>query len=307
MHEALREVLGTHVEQKGSYVSPEALRFDFSHFQKVSDEELRRVEKLVSEKIRANLPLEERRNMPIAEARELGAMALFGEKYGEEVRVVKYGTSIELCGGTHIPATGMIGSLRVIAESSVAAGVRRIEAVTAEAADQYTFVLQDSMRELRALFNNVPNLSQTIRKAIEENAELKKQVSDYVKEKVALLKEKLIKEAVCRRGVKVIVFRGEANTDAIKHMAFDIKGESTTDEKVFFVAGIEDGGKATLMVMLSEPLVAEGLNAGKLVKDAARLINGGGGGQAHFATAGGKNPAGLSDAVTHILQAAELE
>ena len=307
LHEALREVLGTHVEQKGSYVSPEALRFDFSHFQKVSDEELRRVEKLVSEKIRANLPLEERRNMPIAEARELGAMALFGEKYGEEVRVVKYGTSIELCGGTHIPATGMIGSLRVISESSVAAGVRRIEAVTAEAADQYTFVLQDSMRELRALFNNVPNLSQTIRKAIEENAELKKQVSDYVKEKVAILKEKLIKEAVCRRGVKVIVFRGEANTDAIKHMAFDIKGESTTDEKVFFVAGIEDGGKATLMVMLSEPLVAEGLNAGKLVKDAARFINGGGGGQAHFATAGGKNPAGLSDAVAHILQAAELE
>ena len=307
LHEALREVLGTHVEQKGSYVSPEALRFDFSHFQKVTDEEIRQVEKLVSEKIRANYPLEEHRNMPIAQAQALGAMALFGEKYGEEVRVVKYGSSIELCGGTHIPATGMIGSLRVIAESSIAAGVRRIEAVTAEGAENYTFMLQDSMRELRALFNNVPNLAQTIRKSIEENAELKKQVSDYVKEKVAMLKKELIAKAVERHGVKVIVFRGEANVDAIKDLAFQIKGESSTDGKVFFVAGIKDGEKCALMVMLSEPLVAEGLNAGKLVKDAAKLIQGGGGGQPHFATAGGKNVAGLGEAVEHILDAAGLK
>ena len=307
LHEALREVLGTHVEQKGSYVSPEALRFDFSHFQKVTDEEIRRVEKLVSEKIRANYPLEEHRNMPIAQAQALGAMALFGEKYGEEVRVVKYGSSIELCGGTHIPATGMIGSLRVIAESSIAAGVRRIEAVTAEGAENYTFMLQDSMRELRALFNNVPNLAQTIRKSIEENAELKKQVSDYVKEKVAMLKKELIAKAVERHGVKVVVFRGEANVDAIKDLAFQIKGESNSDEKVFFVAGIKDGAKCALMVMLSEPLVAEGLNAGKLVKDAAKLIQGGGGGQAHFATAGGKNSDGLAQAVEQILEAADLK
>ncbi|WP_449039299.1 alanine--tRNA ligase [Parabacteroides goldsteinii] len=307
LHEALREVLGTHVEQKGSYVSPEALRFDFSHFQKVTDEEIRQVEKLVSEKIRANYPLEEHRNMPIAQAQALGAMALFGEKYGEEVRVVKYGSSIELCGGTHIPATGMIGSLRVIAESSIAAGVRRIEAVTAEGAENYTFMLQDSMRELRALFNNVPNLAQTIRKSIEENAELKKQVSDYVKEKVAMLKKELIAKAVERHGVKVIVFRGEANVDAIKDLAFQIKGESNSDEKVFFVAGIKDGAKCALMVMLSEPLVAEGLNAGKLVKDAAKLIQGGGGGQAHFATAGGKNSDGLARAVEQILEAADLK
>ena len=307
LHEALREVLGTHVEQKGSYVSPEALRFDFSHFQKVTDEEIRRVEKLVSEKIRANYPLEEHRNMPIAQAQALGAMALFGEKYGEDVRVVKYGSSIELCGGTHIPATGMIGSLRVIAESSIAAGVRRIEAVTAEGAENYTFMLQDSMRELRALFNNVPNLAQTIRKSIEENAELKKQVSDYVKEKVAMLKKELIAKAVERRGVKVVVFRGEANVDAIKDLAFQIKGESNSDEKVFFVAGIKDGAKCALMVMLSEPLVAEGLNAGKLVKDAAKLIQGGGGGQAHFATAGGKNSDGLAQAVEQILEAADLK
>ncbi len=307
LHEALREVLGTHVEQKGSYVSPEALRFDFSHFQKVTDEEIRQVEKLVSEKIRANYPLEEHRNMPIAQAQALGAMALFGEKYGEEVRVVKYGSSIELCGGTHIPATGMIGSLRVIAESSIAAGVRRIEAVTAEGAENYTFMLQDSLRELRALFNNVPNLAQTIRKSIEENAELKKQVSDYVKEKVAMLKKELIAKAVERRGVKVIVFRGEANVDAIKDLAFQIKGESNSDEKVFFVAGIKDGAKCALMVMLSEPLVAEGLNAGKLVKDAAKLIQGGGGGQAHFATAGGKNSDGLAQAVEQILETADLK
>ncbi|WP_278624753.1 alanine--tRNA ligase [Parabacteroides gordonii] len=307
LHEALREVLGTHVEQKGSFVSPEALRFDFSHFQKVTDEEIRRVEKLVSEKIRANFPLEEHRNMPIAQAQALGAMALFGEKYGDEVRVVKYGSSIELCGGTHTPATGMIGSLRVVAESSIAAGVRRIEAVTAESAEEYTYHLQDSFRELRAMFNNVPNLAQTIRKSIEENAELKKQVGDYIKEKVASMKKDLIAKAVVRHGVKVVVFRGEANVDAIKDLAFQIKGESCTDEKVFFVAGIKDGAKCALMVMLSEPLVADGMDASKLVKDAAKLIQGGGGGQAHFATAGGKNPDGLIQAVDQILAAADLQ
>ena len=307
LHEALREVLGTHVEQKGSFVSPEALRFDFSHFQKVTDEEIRRVEKLVSEKIRANFPLEEHRNMPIAQAQALGAMALFGEKYGDEVRVVKYGSSIELCGGTHIPATGMIGSLRVVAESSIAAGVRRIEAVTAESAEEYTYHLQDSFRELRAMFNNVPNLAQTIRKSIEENAELKKQVGDYIKEKVASMKKDLIAKAVVRHGVKVVVFRGEASVDAIKDLAFQIKGESCTDEKVFFVAGIKDGAKCALMVMLSEPLVADGMDASKLVKDVAKLIQGGGGGQAHFATAGGKNPDGLIQAVDQILAAADLQ
>ncbi|KKB58369.1 alanine--tRNA ligase [Parabacteroides gordonii] len=307
LHEALREVLGTHVEQKGSFVSPEALRFDFSHFQKVTDEEIRQVEKLVSEKIRANFPLEEHRNMPIAQAQALGAMALFGEKYGDEVRVVKYGSSIELCGGTHIPATGMIGSLRVVAESSIAAGVRRIEAVTAESAEEYTYHLQDSFRELRAMFNNVPNLAQTIRKSIEENAELKKQVGDYIKEKVASMKKDLIAKAVVRHGVKVVVFRGEASVDAIKDLAFQIKGESCTDEKVFFVAGIKDGAKCALMVMLSEPLVADGMDASKLVKDAAKLIQGGGGGQAHFATAGGKNPDGLIQAVDQILAAADLQ
>ena len=192
LHEALREVLGTHVEQKGSYVSPDSLRFDFSHFQKVTDEEIRKVEILVGEKIRANFPLEEHRNMPIAEAKALGAMALFGEKYGDEVRVVKYGSSVELCGGTHIPATGMIGSLRVIGESSIAAGVRRIEAVTAEGAEQFVYAQQDLIRELRALMNHMPNLAQAMKKSIEENAEMKKQIEDYIREKSMRLKEEIV-------------------------------------------------------------------------------------------------------------------
>ena len=307
LHEALREVLGTHVEQKGSYVSPSALRFDFSHYQKVTDEEIRKVERLVGEKIRANYPLEEHRNMPIEEAKKLGAMALFGEKYGDNVRVVKYGTSIELCGGTHIPATGMIGSLRVVGESSVAAGIRRIEAVTAEAAEDYTFVLQDSIRELRAMFNNVPNLALTIRKSIEENAELKKQINDYVKEKVQHLKKELIANAQEKNGVKVIVFKGNANVEVIKDLAFQIKGEAPMDGKIFFVGGIKDGAKCALMVALSEGLVKEGLHAGKLVKDAAKHIQGGGGGQPHFATAGGKNPEGLDVAVDSILESAGLK
>ena len=307
LHEALREVLGTHVEQKGSYVSPSTLRFDFSHYQKVTDEEIRKVERLVGEKIRANYPLEEHRNMPIEEAKKLGAMALFGEKYGDNVRVVKYGTSIELCGGTHIPATGMIGSLRVVGESSVAAGIRRIEAVTAEAAEDYTFVLQDSIRELRAMFNNVPNLALTIRKSIEENAELKKQINDYVKEKVQHLKKELVANAQEKNGVKVIVFKGNANVEVIKDLAFQIKGEAPMDGKVFFVGGIKDGAKCALMVALSEGLVKEGLHAGKLVKDAAKHIQGGGGGQPHFATAGGKNPEGLDVAVDSILESAGLK
>ena len=275
LHEALREVLGTHVEQKGSYVSPEALRFDFSHFQKVTDEEIRQVEILVSQKIRANYKLEEYRNMPIAKAK--------------------------------VPATGMIGSLRVVSESSVAAGVRRIEAVTAEAAEKYTFMLQDSIRELRAMFNNVPNLAQTIRKSIEENAELKKQVSEYIREKVQMLKKDLIAKAVERNGVKVIVFKGEASVEAIKDLAFQLKGEASTDGKVFFVGGIKDGAKCALMVAMSDALVADGLNAGKLVKEAAKLIQGGGGGQPHFATAGGKNPDGLDAAVDLVLSTAGLK
>ena len=305
LHEALREVLGTHVEQKGSYVSPDSLRFDFSHFQKVTDEEIRKVEILVGEKIRANFPLEEHRNMPIAEAKALGAMALFGEKYGDEVRVVKYGSSVELCGGTHIPATGMIGSLHVIGESSIAAGVRRIEAVTAEGAEQFVYAQQDLIRELRALMNHMPNLAQAMKKSIEENAEMKKQIEDYIREKSMRLKEEIVAKASESNGIKVMQFVGKANADAMKNVAFQIKAETTNS--FVFVAGIIDDNKCTLMLMLSDDLVKEGLHAGKIVKEAAKHIQGGGGGQPHFATAGGKNMEGLSIAVGAVKEAVGVQ
>ncbi|WP_297903338.1 alanine--tRNA ligase [uncultured Parabacteroides sp.] len=305
LHEALREVLGTHVEQKGSYVSPDSLRFDFSHFQKVTDEEIRKVEMLVGEKIRANFPLEEHRNMPIAEAKALGAMALFGEKYGDEVRVVKYGSSVELCGGTHVPATGVIGSLHVIGESSIAAGVRRIEAVTAEGAERFVYAQQDLIRELRSLMNNMPNLAQAMKKSIEENAEMKKQIEDYIREKSMRLKEEIVAKASESNGIKVMQFIGKANADAMKNVAFQVKAE-TTDSFVF-VAGIIDDSKCTLMLMLSDDLVKEGLHAGKIVKEAAKHIQGGGGGQPHFATAGGKNLEGLSIAVGAVKEAVGVQ
>ncbi|MCD8263370.1 MAG: alanine--tRNA ligase [Tannerellaceae bacterium] len=301
LHEALREVLGEHVEQKGSYVSPESLRFDFSHYQKVTEEELREVEKLVAEKIRANTPLEEFRNIPIQQAKDMGAMALFGEKYGDEVRVIKYGSSIELCGGTHLPSTGMIGSLRIVAESSIAAGVRRIEAVTAEGADNFYYSQQDILRELRLLVHNMPNVTQAIRKYIEENAEMKKQIEDYIKEKAVQMKKVIVEKGVDRQGIKVMQYVGQGKMELFKDIAFQIKGE--VNDNFLFVAGIVEGQKCTLMVMLSDDLVAAGMNAGKLVKEAAKHIQGGGGGQPHFATAGGKKPEGLAVAVNEIIDA----
>ena len=302
LHEALREVLGTHVEQKGSYVSPDSLRFDFSHFQKVTDEEIRKVEILVGQKIRANYPLEEHRSMPIAEAKALGAMALFGEKYGDHVRVVKYGSSIELCGGTHIPATGMIGSLRIIGESSIAAGVRRIEAVTAEAAENYVFFQQDLIRDLRAMFNNMPNLAQAVKKSIEENAEMKKQLEGYVQEKAARMKEEIVAKGEDCKGIKLFQYVGKGTTEILKNIAFQVKAE--TEGTFAFVAGILEGDKCALLLMLSDDFVKfSGLNAGKIVREAAKHIQGGGGGQPHFATAGGKNPEGLAIAVSAIKEA----
>jgi len=305
LHEALREVLGAHVEQKGSFVSPESLRFDFSHFQKVSDEEIRQVERLVNQKVRENLPLEEHRNMPVQQAIDLGAMALFGEKYGEEVRVVKFGNSIELCGGTHIPYTGMIGSVRVISESSIAAGIRRIEAITAEAADDYFYNTQDVLREVRDMFNNMPNVVLAIKKSIEENADMRKQLEDYIKEKAVILKNELMSRAVDRHGVKLVRYIGKGNLDIMKNIAFQIKGE--IHESFFLVAGIVEESKCGIMVMMSDDLVSDGLNAGKLVKDAARYIHGGGGGQPHFATAGGKNADGISLAIEAIIEAAGMK
>ena len=239
--------------------------------------------------------------MPIAEAKALGAMALFGEKYGDEVRVVKYGSSIELCGGTHIPATGMIGSLHVIGESSIAAGVRRIEAVTAAGAEKFVYAQQDLIRELRVLMNNMPNLAQAVKKSIEENAEMRKQIEDYVREKSMMLKEEIVAKATESNGIKLLQYIGKANADAMKNVAFQIKGE--TEGSFVFVAGIVDAGKCSIMLMLSDDLVKDGLHAGKIVKEAAKHIQGGGGGQPHFATAGGKNMDGLSIAVGAVKEA----
>jgi len=306
LHEALREVLGKHVEQKGSYVSPESLRFDFSHFQKVTDEEVRKVEVIVNRKIRENIPLEEHRHVPIAQAKEMGAMALFGEKYGDDVRVVRFGSSTELCGGTHISSTGMIGSMYIVSESSIAAGVRRIEAVSATGAEKQFYLMQDSIREVRAMFNNVPNLSATIRKSIEENTELRKQLTDYIKEKAASIKMNILSHAVDKNGIKLLVFSGPGDLDTYKNIAFQIKGEFTNNAKVFFVAGIEDNDKCGLVIMISDSLVQEGFDASKLIKEGAKHIQGGGGGQPHFATAGGKNNDGLGVAINAVLEAAGL-
>jgi alanyl-tRNA synthetase len=304
LDEALREVLGEHVEQKGSLVTPDSLRFDFSHFQKVTDKEIREVEHLVNAKIRQNIPLTEYRNIPIAEAKELGAIALFGEKYGDEVRVIQFGKSVEFCGGTHVKATGHIGMMKIVSESSVAAGVRRIEAYTGARVEEMLDTIQDTLTDLKALFNNAPDLANAIRKYIDENAGLKKQVDEFMKEKEAQIKQTLLKNIQEINGIKVIKTCMPIPAEAIKNIAFQLRGEIT--ENLFFVAGTVDAQKPLLTVMLSDNLVAGGLNAGKLVKDAAKLIQGGGGGQAHFATAGGKNADGLHAAVDKVIELAGI-
>ena len=302
LDEALRQVLGTHVEQKGSLVTPDGLRFDFSHFQKVTPEQLREVEHLVNAKIRADVPLTEYRNLPIEKARELGAIALFGEKYGDEVRVVQFGSSIEFCGGTHVSATGKIGMMKITSESSVAAGVRRIEAITGAKVEEMMNTIEDTMTELRQLFNNAPDLRVAIRKYIDENAGLKKQVETFMKEKEAQIKAKLLESAKDIHGVKVIKAILPMPADMVKNIAFQLKGEVSAN--LFVAIGSVDNGKPMLTVMLSDDLVASGLNAGKLVREAAKLIQGGGGGQPHFATAGGKNTDGLSAATDKLIELA---
>jgi len=301
---ALREVLGEHIEQKGSLVTPDSLRFDFSHFQKVTDEEIRQVEHIVNARIRANIPLKEYRNIPIEEAKELGAIALFGEKYGDRVRVIQFGSSIEFCGGTHVAATGNIGMVKIVSESSVAAGVRRIEAYTGARVEEMLDTIQDTLSDLKALFNNTPDLGIAIRKYLEENAGLKKQVEDFMKEKEAALKERLLKNIQEIHGIKVIKFCAPLPAEVVKNIAFQLRGEIT--ENLFFVAGSTDAGKPMLTVMISDNLVAGGLKAGNLVKEAAKLIQGGGGGQPHFATAGGKNADGLPTAVEKVLELAGI-
>ena len=299
LHEALREVLGTHVEQKGSYVSPQSLRFDFSHFKKVTDEELRQVEILANRKVREAIPLDERRNVPIAEAKAMGAMALFGEKYGEEVRVIRFGSSVELCGGTHVANTGNIGMIKIVSESSIAAGIRRIEAITGARVEETIYSLQDSLKEIATLFNNAPNLIQAIHKAIDENTELRKQAEEYVKEKMADMKERMLKTAENVNGMKLIRFIGPMPADVVKGIAFMLRNEVA--EGLAFVAATKDNDKPLLTVMFSNDVVADGKNASAIVREAAKLIQGGGGGQPYFAQAGGKNAEHLSDALEKMV------
>lgn len=300
LHEALREILGTHVEQKGSFVSPDVLRFDFSHFSKVEPSDLRKVEQLVNERIRENFPREEFRNVPIAEAQSMGAMALFGEKYGEEVRVLKYGTSVELCGGTHVSATGRIGFFRIISESSVAAGVRRIEAVTGAGAEKMLYQVEDLLKEVKELFNNNPQIITAIKKTIEENAELAQQVQAALKEKVASVKQHLLSQREELGGVRIFKVQQNVSAELIKDLAFQIAGE--VSESFIFIGATDEGGKPNLTLMLSRDLVeSKGWNASNILRSAAKHIQGGGGGQPHFATAGGKRVEGLDDAVQQIL------
>ena len=308
LHEALREVLGSHVEQKGSFVSDEVLRFDFAHFAKVEPEQLRAVERIVAARIRACIPLQEYREVPIDEAREMGAMALFGEKYGDHVRVIRFGSSTEFCGGTHVASTGVIGTLRITSESSVAAGVRRIEAVTGAAAENYLYEQADMIDAIRQLFNNSPQLMTAIRKTLEENAELGKQVGEYIREQIAEKKRQLLEKRVEVGGVRLFLVEKDVPAEVVKDIAFQIAGE-LHEPFVFIAACVEpSSSKPSLTLMISKDLVeSRGWNASQLLRTAAKHIQGGGGGQPHFATAGGKNADGLNAAVEELLSTMELK
>ncbi|MBP5322534.1 MAG: alanine--tRNA ligase [Bacteroidaceae bacterium] len=304
LDEALRTVLGTHVEQKGSLVTPESLRFDFSHFQKVTPEELRQVEHLVNAKIRANVPLTEYRDLPIEKARELGAIALFGEKYGDKVRVVQFGNSIEFCGGTHVSATGKIGMVKILSESSIAAGVRRIEAVTGARVEEMLDRLQDEIISLQNLFVGSHDLRNSISKLIDEHSTLKKQVEEIQREKAASLADKLGENAEVIQGVHVAKARLPFSPDMVKDIVFRLRSKYA--ENMLIIIGSVFDGKPMLTVSASEDLTKRGIHAGQLVREAAKLIQGGGGGQPHYATAGGKNPDGLPAAIDKVLELADL-
>lgn len=295
LHEALREVLGSHVEQRGSFVSPDVLRFDFSHFQKVTPEELRKVEHIANERVRKAIARDEHRNVPIEEAREMGAMALFGEKYGDEVRVIRYGSSVELCGGTHVDNTGNIGMIKIVSESSIAAGIRRIEAITGSRVESVIEDMQDTLREIGAMFNNTPNLLVALRKSLDENAELKHQAEEYFNERVNNLTNDLLAKAYETSGIKVVELTGMRLPDVVKNVAFGVRAKSP-EHTVFIGATHDTSGKPLLTVMVTEDLVKDGMNASATVREAAKLIQGGGGGQPGFAQAGGKNKDGLSAA-----------
>lgn len=299
MHEALREVLGSHVEQKGSLVTPEYLRFDFSHFQKVTDEELRQVERMVNAAIRANLPQEESRECPIDQASEMGAIMFFGEKYGDVVRVIKYGSSIELCGGLHVPYTGNIGQFRILSEGSSAAGIRRIEAVTGSVAEEYGYKLIDSLKEVRQVLGTGEFVT-AVKKMIDENAETSRQLAQIRTAHDEYLIKEMMAKAETLGEFKLVARRLDGVPETTKHVAFELRNRLSD---VIVVFGSNFGDKPMLTVALSDSAVARGLNAGAIVREAAKEIQGGGGGQPHYATAGGKNPDGLEKA---LIRAVEL-
>ena len=304
MHRALREILGTHVEQKGSFVNDKGFRFDFSHFEKLSDEQLAAVEKRVNELIRSNFPLAEKRDATMDEAKEMGAMALFGEKYGDRVRVVRFGPSVELCGGCHTSATGNIGFFKITGESAIAAGIRRIEAVTGEQAEELVFAMQGLIKTARSFFNNVPDLAGAIQRMIEDNATFKKQAEEFSRQKAADFARMVSKRAEEVNGIKLIVAaRAGQDLDPamVRTAALALQKEM---QGAALVGAYVHDGKPQLVLMYSDDLVAAGRNAGKDIRDAAKFIQGGGGGQSGLATAGGKNAAGLDQALSALIDTA---
>lgn len=302
---ALKQVLGDHVEQKGSYVSADTLRFDFSHFQKVSDEEIRQVERMVNDMIRQDIKLDEHRDIPIEQAKELGAIALFGEKYGDKVRVIRFGPSCEFCGGLHASSTGRIGMIKILSESSVAAGIRRIEAKTGKECEELLYHCEDTIKALSTLFNNTKDLQTVITKYIDEHDAMKKAIEQFQAQAVENVKTQLLGKAREINGVKVVTAQIPMKANSAKDLCFKIR--EAVESSLLCVLGTIDAGKPMLSVMLSDDMVKDhGLNAGQMVREAAKLIQGGGGGQPHYATAGGKNPDGLSAAIDKVIEMAQL-
>ena len=302
---ALKQVLGDHVEQKGSFVSPEVLRFDFSHFEKVTDEQLRQVERMVNDMIRQDLPRDEHRDMPMDEAKKLGAIALFGEKYGDKVRVMRFGPSCELCGGIHATSTGRIGFFKIISESSVAAGIRRIEARTGKECEELLYNIEDTLKTVKSFFNNAKDLQGVIQKYIEEHDHMKKEIEGFQAQAVERAAKTLVEQAREVNGVKVVTSVIPMSPAAAKDLAFKIR--AAVQGSLLCVLGTHDNQKPQLSIMMSDDMVSDhGLNAGQMVREAAKLIQGGGGGQPHFAQAGGKNVDGLSAAVDKVIELAHL-
>lgn len=298
MHSALKRVLGEHVNQKGSLVNAEQTRFDFSHFSKVSDEEIAHIERMVNEKIRENIRLDEQRNVPVQKAMDMGATALFGEKYGEYVRVITFDPeySRELCGGTHVASTGQIGLFKIVSEGAVAAGVRRIEAITADKADEYFKQQEEKLNQLNELLKNPKDLTERVKQLLEENSALQEKMNQFVSQKAQGIKNELILKAKEINGINLIVDKLDLPTaEAIKNISFELKNQVNN---LFFLAGAEIDGKAHLSLIISDTLIKDkNLNAMNIIRELSKEIQGGGGGQPFYATAGGKNPDGIEKAL----------